>query len=363
MKTIDVNNNCPLNEDPDFTVEEIETLEGTQAGSQKGADLGEGSNPSPYRRWRYHIALALLLICLLFAFAAGQMKKDPPKDGSFEGTAEETVSVTEAENYETKETAVEDKNAGKEEKGETAISAQLMEQTKGEDLSWQAVIFGDHENGIVSYPITIQGLTENEKNLTGFRESDFVRSLSSFLSMNNIKTSAVTFSGSIACSAGEAAAYLAKMKGVDDRSLIVLFFPKYPGKYLFALEDIAEEKKEESVKKPETVTPSQSVNLQTQPSVPSVQTQPQSENSYDAMSLTLSGISSELGNYLSNPYELQYSLYDYLYNKGIRSAKSASVKSYYIDSEDRSATIQIEIAGIGSVTAIYDPGNNEYSFQ
>ena len=81
------------------------------------------------------------------------------------------------------------------------------------------------------------------------------------------------------------------------------------------------------------------------------------------MSLTLTGISPELGNYLSNPYELQYGLYDYLYNKGIRNAKSASVTSYYIDSDDRSAAIQIDIKGVGHVTAIYDPGTNEYTYQ
>ena len=97
------------------------------------------------------------------------------------------------------------------------------------------------------------------------------------------------------------------MKGVTDRSLIVVFFPKDPGKYLFALEDEKEEKME--TKAAEKRAP-QSQTVQTQPIAQTIQAPPQTENSYDAMSLTLTGISSELGNYLSNPYELQYGLYD-----------------------------------------------------
>ena len=81
------------------------------------------------------------------------------------------------------------------------------------------------------------------------------------------------------------------------------------------------------------------------------------------MRLKLKSVPSELANYLSNSYELQYGLYDYLYNKGIKNATSASVTDYYIDSEDRVATIQINVDGVGSVTAIYDRDQNAYSFQ
>ena len=355
------NKTCGLEEDPDFTVDEI----GVKAASEDepDADMGEEKISSSPGKWKLIILPGLMLICLLLLFSGGRKKKDDPAKGAAAKEDTETVSVTEAEKDDPDEEAPPAKSSEKNETKETAAETETDHLPPAVDLSWQNVIFGDYENSIVSYPISISGLTENEKNLTGFRESDFVKSLSSFLSRNNIKTGAVTFTGSIACSARQAAAYTAKMKGIENRKLVILFFPGYPGKYLFALENTVEEKKEETKKQTERPVSSQNVNVPSQQIPQTAPSQPQMENEYDAMNLKLTGISSELGNYLSNPYELQYGLYDYLYNKGIRNAKSASVSSYYIDSEDRLATIQIDIAGVGSVTAIYDPGRNEYEYQ
>ena len=354
------NHYSALKEELDFTVEET----GMKAGAEKTAEeikdaLEEKSSPPP-RKWKLFILPLLLLICLLLTLSGGRKKQSDPAETPDRGASEETVSVTEAEKDDPDEKTSTKETQENGENKETAMETEKKDLIQAQDYSWQDVIFGDYEANVVFYPISILGLTENEKNLTSFRESDFVRSLSSFLSMNNIRTSAVTFSGSIACSAPHSAAYRAQMKGVAGRTLIVVFFPKYPGKYLFALEDEKEEKTETKTER-ESAPQSQMLSL------PQTQQQavvmPQTENAYDAMSLTLSGISSELGNYLSNPYELQYGLYDYLYNKGIRNAKSAEVTSYYIDSTDRSASIQIEIKGVGNVTAIYDPEKNEYTYQ
>jgi len=55
--------------------------------------------------------------------------------------------------------------------------------------------------------------------------------------------------------------------------------------------------------------------------------------------------------------------YDYLYGKGIRNAETAKVTDYYIDAEERTATVQITIEGVGKVQAVYDRDANSYSFQ
>ena len=103
---------------------------------------------------------------------------------------------------------------------------------------------------------------------------------------------------------------------------------------------------------------------QTQPQTTAVQsTQPETQPEYDAMRLSVKNVSGELSNYLASTYDLQYSLYDYLFHHGIRNAKTARVTSYYIDPEERTASIEISVEGAGNITAIYDRDANSYSFQ
>ena len=360
MKKMHDNNNGLLENDPDFIIEEIGTGDRhDQKKERSGADE-EKERKAPFfiRGWK--IVFLALLLCLLIVLLGSAKKKEENDAPPLEETSQERISVTEKEEPEEMPVTEKAESTAQTEKPK---EEETKEEKPAEDLTWQKVIFGDYESGVVSYPISILGLTENEKNLTHFRESDFVKSLSSFLSMNNIKTSAVTFTGSVACSAPSACAYTAQMKGVSDRSLTVLFFPGYPGKYLFTLEDVKAGEEANSQKQTDASKPVQSAESLVAPQQTPAAAPKQTENSYDAMRLNLSGISQELGNYLANPYELQYGLYDYLYNKGITSADSASVRSYYIDSEDRLATIEIDVDKVGSVTAIYDPGTNEYSYQ
>lgn len=270
---------------------------------------------------------------------------------------EELISVTEAaKDTAKKETAAPEK--------ETSAKEMRSEIITVPDLSWQDEIFGNGNAAVMTRPVQVTGLTENEKNLTAFRESDFVRGASRFLTQNNIRSSQITFTGSIACSAPEAAAYTADLKGVSDRKLIAVFFPKYPGKYLFMLESVSEKEKE-AVPSAETERRTQPQVTQTVPAVSAAPaaSQEESESDYDAMRLSVSGLNDELSNYMANTYELQYGLYDYLYGRGIKNARAATVTDYYIDAFERTATIQIDIEGIGKVTAIYERDDNSYSFR
>ena len=252
----------------------------------------------------------------------------------------------------------------------------------GNNQDWQETVFGSHAAGVVTFPISVKGLTENEKNLTGFRESDFIRELSTFLAANNLRSSSVTFTGSISCSADQAAAYTADLNGSSDWKLMVVFYPEYPGKYLFSLirKEQTIRKEEPSAKSSETrqqvpassvsgtVPASQAVQpqqlyYQEQPAPVQQRSTEETQDAYDAMELTIGNLPEELENYLSNSYELQYELYDFLFQRGIRNAKKASVTDYYIDAKDRSSSIQIRIEGVGTVTAIYDRDSNSYSFQ
>ena len=353
MKTIHDENLRKLAEEEDFTVEEM------MFGEEENRE--DGVKPLPGNVKKMIPAAIVILACLIgvLCLSLRPKKTSLSDDGRNREAYEELVSVTEAEKDMQDE---ENQDYGSETEKETVKEMVAEEKILVPDLSWQDEIFGTARETVIKRPIKVSGLTENEKNLTGFRESDFVRSLSAFLAANNVSTSTVTFTGTVACSAGNAAAYLADLKGVSDRRLSVLFFPKFPGKYLFMLEMVTKEKTASGTENRSQTPVSDPVQTHTQAPA-AAQPQAETQSAYDAMRLKVKGIPGELSNYLSNPYELQYSLYDYLYKKGIRNAESASVTDYYIDSDERVATIQIKIDGIGSVTAIYDRDENSYSYQ
>ena len=181
MKNNHDNHYRDLTDDPDFTVEEIRANTGEISEEMK--DAGEENHPPSLRRWNLLALPLLLFICLLLALAGGQKKKEDPAKVKNRQATEETVSVTEAEKDDPDEKAPSKEAQENDENRETAMETEKKDFAPEEDLSWQNVIFGSYETDVVSYPISILGLTENEKNLTGFRESDFVRSLSSFLSV------------------------------------------------------------------------------------------------------------------------------------------------------------------------------------
>ena len=298
------------------------------------------------------IGPAILLVLVFFvACMSGSRFKEKMEDASPTGSENEMVFVTEAEITQTE---------ALDQKEESSIEETARETEPLQDSSWMEKVFGESDNAVVTTPVKVTGLTENEKELLHFRESDFIKSLSGFFLEENIKTSEVTFQGSIPFSSKEASAYVAGIKGMDTKNLIVLFYPQYPGRYQFLLVD------KEVIKEASLPDQGQTGNRETVQTAPALQNQPPSveaENTYDAANLEVRAIPRQLYNYLKNPYELQYGLYDYLYKNGIRNVSTATVSSYEIDADRRCASITLSIDGGRIIKALYLLDSNTYSFQ
>ena len=337
----------------------------------------EGESAGIYRYREIFITVAVAIA--LFVFCTTALDYDD-KVGSVihetEMISEMKVTVT-GKDTEPETMQSEKKNSSEEmdpaDTGQKNDTAEIAVRDNGADVSdskWQETIFGSGESMTMTMQIRVQGLTENEKMLTGFRESDFIKRLSAFLSANNISTGKVTFSGPAACSAISGTAYEASLGGIKDRKLVVVFYPKYPGQYLFCLVKDVQEKEKTNTGNAQNNTQTQT---QSQPQAPALQVQPQTtvsqniqpetQSEYDAMRLSVQDVSGELSNYLANTYDLQYSLYDYLFRHGIKNAKTATVTGYYIDADERTASIELTVEGAGNITAIYDKNDNSYSFQ
>ena len=301
------------------------------------------------------IGPAILLVLVFFvACMSGSRFKEKMEDASPTGSENEMVFVTEAEITQTE--ALDQKDH----KEESSIEETARETEPLQDSSWMEKVFGESDNAVVTTPVKVTALTENEKELLHFRESDFIKSLSGFLLEEDIKTSEVTFQGSIPFSSKEASAYVAGIKGMDTKNLIVLFYPQYPGRYQFLLVD------KEVIKEASLPDQGQTGNRETVQTAPALQNQPPSveaENTYDAANLEVRAVPRQLYNYLKNPYELQYGLYDYLYKNGIRNVSTATVSSYEIDADRRCASITLSIDGGRIIKALYLLDSNTYSFQ
>ena len=298
------------------------------------------------------IGPAILLVLVFFvACMSGNRFKEKMEDASPTSSENEMVFVTEAEITQTE---------ALDQKEESSIEETARETEPLQDSSWMEKVFGESDNAVVTTPVKVTALTENEKELLHFRESDFIKSLSGFLLEEDIKTSEVTFQGSIPFSSKEASAYVAGIKGMDTKNLIVLFYPQYPGRYQFLLVD------KEVIREASLPDQGQTGNRETVQTAPALQNQPPSveaENTYDAANLEVKAVPKQLYNYLKNPYELQYGLYDYLYENGIRNVSTATVSSFEIDADRRSASITLSIDGGRIIKALYHLDSNTYSFQ
>ena len=287
------------------------------------------------------IGPAILLVLVFFvACMSGNRFKEKMEDASPTGSENEMVFVTEAEITQTE---------ALDQKEESSIEETAGETEPLQDSSWMETVFGESDNAVVTTPVKVTALTENEKELLHFRESDFIKSLSGFFLEENIKTSEVTFQGSIPFSSKEASAYEAKIKGMDSKNLIVLFYPQYPGRYQFLLVD------KEVIREASLPDQGQTGNRETVQTAPALQNQPPSveaENTYDAANLEVRAVPRQLYNYLKNPYELQYGLYDYLYKNGIRKVSTETLSSCEIDADRRCASITMIIDGGRIINAV-----------
>lgn len=240
-----------------------------------------------------------------------------------------------------------------------------LDDRSAEETSWRETIFGEVKNGIVSQQITVAGLSVEEKMQLGFVESDFIRTISDFLTKHQIRTDTVTFTEQVSCSSENAVAYRVSLAGIEEQVLQVILFPDYAGSYLITLQEAVmvnipvQEATEQNVAQQEAASTVQ------QPSVIYVpqQTERAQQNTYDASTLSILNIPETLLNYINNKYELQYSMYRYLYDRGYTNVTSAAVTDYSIDASSRSATIRFELSNGGKLTGTYRKDTNTYAYE
>ncbi|MCD8103808.1 MAG: hypothetical protein LUF35_02105 [Lachnospiraceae bacterium] len=270
-------------------------------------------------------------------------------------SAKNDVSVNEAADTESAVNQSDEENAG---------GSGFDTESENETEDWQETIFGDSENTILQ-SIRVSGLTETQKEKSGFRESDFLTVLSSFLTENElIGVNEVVFENEISCSSENACVFTASLDDYEN-SLIVIMYPDYPGQYILILQDL-QEYAEGTNEDTESMTQTESTadeQARDAVEVQSGQTLAETERSYDATTLSVTGIPATLANYLSNRYELQYTLYDYLYRNGYSNVTAAEVTSYEIDADTRTATIYFTLSDGSSLTGTYSLDENSYSYQ
>lgn len=274
-----------------------------------------------------------------------------------------------------REETVSKKTESEKEKATSNKTAEKPAQNPApETENWKEKIFGSDTGLVQDKQIFITGLSASEKEKLSFRESDFVKAVSAFLSSKRIDAKTIEFLRKMDISADGAQEYLAVLPGHDDFYLVVLMYPEYPGKYILSFLDLdglagslKEKEKQEST--PETTAVSTPVQtVQTQPVVTTLpaQTQPQNttqtEARYDATNLTIMAVPSTLSNYLDNKYELQYTLYDWLYRNGKQNVSTAAVGSFDIDPDDRIAEIAFELDDGSTVYGSYDKDSNSYEY-
>lgn len=223
----------------------------------------------------------------------------------------------------------------------------------------EEIFFGSALPSVASSQLTVEGLSTADKEKTGFRESDFVRAASEFLEKNGIEADRITFREEITCSS-DASAYEALIDGREDKILSVLFYPDFPGRYIFILQDartVTVPVQTQQTERTQTVQ-----DIPTQTEAPQRETE-ETETPYDATELSVTGMTGTLQNYLENYYELQYRLYEYLYRNGYRDMKSVNVEDYEIDADTRTAVIYLKLPDGSIIICSYRRDENSYSFQ
>lgn len=254
-------------------------------------------------------------------------------------------------------------------RNEEQTDAQIEDLELTATQDWMSRIFGNSSPVSITGKITIAGLSEQEKSRLNFIESDFVKDIGSFLNKEGIITSLIYFEEKTSCSSDQAQSYIASMSGITDQSLQIIFYPDYPGEYIFTLADKQKVVVQVQTQIMQTESmqnrpqPQQSYQISEQPQSPQPETDPPvSENIYDASGLNVYAVPEELQNYIGNQYLLQYALYDYLYQSGYYQVKSATVIGHSIDGDNRSASFQMVLDNGKSINAKYDLETRSYQF-
>lgn len=308
----------------------------------------------------YYLIVALL--CVMFWSGSCSMKE--------ENTVQEHAKEQESETAEMisvsriTETERQNKALMMTEKLTEKFTEKLTEKPEEQtEENWKETIFGNDLQQVSDAQLFVSGLSKSEKRKLQFRESDFVKAAGSFFQDQRIDVRTVEFQKQISCSSADGIAYMASLPGHDTLLLSVVFYPEFPGKYIMSLiETDMEEKQESGAQEPQPRQPAETQTPETIP--PSAQTSAEGDepDRYDATKLSVNAVPSTLANYLDNCYELQYSLYGFLYKNGDRDISSASVKDYTIDPDARTATMKITLEDGKEVTGTYKKDSNSYSY-
>ncbi|MCC8051568.1 MAG: hypothetical protein LIP10_13095 [Clostridiales bacterium] len=326
------------------------------------------------------LALAILLVIFYAVCISGSNSEDG-LDGNTVETEETQMIETEPET----EMAVRTVSViGVDDPDETEDSENEKKAgTEIETGNWQETVFGNSEGSVIQ-SVEVSGLTRSQREKSGYRESDFITILSAFLSENDLdEVTEVIFIDEVSCSSDSAYAFIATMDAESDELLTAIMYPDYPGYYILMLQDAAEiadtigteADTEEDTGETEIMIEAaaeQEIQVETeagqtgqQQTAASTETQVSisgTQGDYNANNLSVTNIPTVLANYLSNRYELQYTLYDYLYESGRTDITTASVLSYEIDPDTRIATISFRLSDGSSVTGTYDRNSNTYSY-
>ena len=239
------------------------------------------------------------------------------------------------------------------------------EETEGSnDHTWQETVFGEIGGKTITGRIRVMWPDEEGIAGSGYSESSFIKAAGYFLNEEGIKASAIRFEEKIETSAGGAYAWKAVIEGNTNLGLLVLWYKEYPDKYILALMPEEEnasshENRTGSSQQDASVpgTTQTEIRQNTQP------TQRTTERSYDATRLSVKGIPETLLNYINNRYDLQYSLYDYLYKNGHRNVDSVQVTRYEIDPDRKEAMIYLRTDDGISITGIYSRTGNSFFYR
>lgn len=313
----------------------------------------------PYIACAACVAIFVFFVWIRF----GKTEPAPERKVQVSGTKSSQIQMTEAP--ETGLTPEVDSEEEKQTEAETEKWTGTQTETQREGNSgeyaetWREQVFGTDPGGVVSGGLQVRGLSQAQRNALGFRESDFVSAAGQFLSGNGIQTGLITF-GDQAETSCPGAAYFADLDGYEDKKLCVILYASYPGEYILTLLDVPESIRKTEAEQDHTASMGQMPQAQGETPQTALE---ETQDSYNAASLDVTGIPQKLHNYLTNEYEMQYSLYDYLYKHGKRDVIGASVAGYEIDADNRLATIQFLLSDGSSVTGTYRKDENSYTYR
>ncbi len=303
--------------------------------------------------------VVLFLILFFFSGIYGARYPAPELSREISETPKESDEAAETEIRTVLLTGRDDETEGL--ASESAANLTEAETPEAGELpdEWQDTIFGEEKPSLLS-SIRVSGLSSAVKEKTGYREADFLNTLSSFLQESHLGgITDVIFEEEVLCSAPDSYAFRADLAGREDKVLTVILYPDYPGKYLLILQD-----KQEVTVEVKTQPASESDVLQQilPQETGRKGTEKEPAQIYDATTLSVNAIPATLLNYLDNRYELQYTLYDYLYRQGRSDVIWAEVTGYEIDADSKTAKISFRLSDSGSLTCLYNKTDNSYSY-